>query len=461
MQFSSGVFLMLFLPITMLVYRIAGVFGRKGKNLALLLASLLFYAWGEPVFVFVMFFGIIINYLLGLLIESKENNRVYLVISLVFNLGILFIFKYLSFVTRELSACISVRRINIGLPIGISFYTFQIMSYIFDVYRKRVPAQRNFLNLALYISMFPQLVAGPIVRYSDIENEINTRSESEDLFSHGTVRFVIGLAKKVLIADYLGGIADKIFVSAEYSYIPLLTAWIGAVAYTFEIYYDFSGYSDMAIGLGECFGFHFKENFKYPYISCSVSEFWRRWHISLTDWFRDYVYIPLGGNRVSPKRHIFNLFVVWLLTGVWHGAEWTFVIWGMMYFAILLFEKKTSIMHRIPRCIGHIITMFVITIGWVVFKASNTYQAKVYLQSMFGYKANIVDESAMLYLRSSLVIFFVSYIGCFPIYEKIREIIDGRNMAKRVYWIPVLLIFGLSLLVVINGSYSPFIYFNF
>ncbi len=321
-----------------------GILGHKFKNFILLLASLLFYAWGEPLFVFVLILGIILNFILGIKIEQNHQQIKYkkllLIISVIFNLGIFFVFKYLSFVSRELNIIVPVKVLEISLPIGISFYTFQIMSYIFDVYYDKVPAQNNVFDLALYISMFPQLVAGPIVRYSDIEKEIHERKESVTLFCQGTQRFVIGLSKKVLIADFLGGIADKIFLTAEYSNIPLLTAWVGAIAYTFEIYYDFSGYSDMAIGLGKCFGFHFKENFNYPYISCSVSEFWKRWHISLTDWFRDYVYIPLGGNRVSEHRHIINLLTVWLLTGIWHGAEWTFILWGIMYFVIQLFEKK-------------------------------------------------------------------------------------------------------------------------
>ncbi len=428
------------------------------------MSSLFFYAWGEPIFIFVLILGIAVNYFLGIMIEIGQNKKVFLVLSLVFNLGILFSFKYLSFVTRELHRLFPMEFLNIALPIGISFYTFQIMSYIFDVYYEKVPAQKNLLNLALYISMFPQLVAGPIVRYSDIEKEIHDRTENIGLFCQGTHRFIIGLAKKVLIADFLGGIADKIFVTAEYSKISMLTAWIGAIAYTFEIYYDFSGYSDMAIGLGKCLGFHFKENFNYPYISCSVSEFWRRWHISLTDWFRDYVYIPLGGNRVSSKRHILNLFTVWLLTGIWHGAEWTFILWGMMYFVIQLFEKKTGIMDKLPKAIGYIITMIIITIGWTIFKASNLASAGSFLAAMFGFGDGFVDNNTLLYFKSSVIIFAISYIGAFPIFK----FIDGKLLNSRfkkveeAIWIPIsAILLGFSLLVIINGSYSPFIYFNF
>lgn len=465
MQFSSGVFLMLFLPITMALYKVGGrLFGQKYKNIILLLASLVFYAWGEPLFVFVLILGIAVNYCFGIAIERGHKKKSFLIMSLIFNIGILFIFKYLSFVTRELYKIAPVRIVSIALPIGISFYTFQIMSYVFDVYYGKVPAQKNIFDLALYISMFPQLVAGPIVRYSDIEREIHLRTESSELFISGTQRFVTGLAKKVLIADFLGGIADKIFVTAEYSRIPLVTAWIGAIAYTFEIYYDFSGYSDMAIGLGECFGFHFKENFNYPYIACSVTEFWKRWHISLTDWFRDYVYIPLGGNRVSPKRHILNLFTVWLLTGIWHGAEWTFILWGMMYFLIQLFEKKTGLMDRLPRVLGYVITMIVVTLGWTIFKAADLHAASVYLASMFGRGSGLTDANTLLYLKSSAVVFVISYVFSFPVLRSLgsRVSSDKLKTVIRTLRIPVsAVLLGLSLLVIINGSYSPFIYFNF
>ncbi|WP_026655851.1 MBOAT family O-acyltransferase [Butyrivibrio sp. AE3003] len=465
MQFSSGVFLMLFLPITIGIYKCGGSFlGHGFKNIILLIFSMIFYAWGEPLYIFVLIFGICINYYLGIEIERGRHKKAFLAFSLIFNLGNLFIFKYLSFVTRELYKIIPIKVVSIALPIGISFYSFQIMSYIFDVYYEKVPAQKNILNLALYISMFPQLVAGPIVRYSDIEKEINERSENSELFYQGTQRFIIGLAKKVLVADFLGGIADKIFITAEYSDIPMLTAWIGAISYTFEIYYDFSGYSDMAIGLGKCFGFHFKENFNYPYISCSITEFWRRWHISLTDWFRDYVYIPLGGNRVSSKRHIFNLFIVWLLTGVWHGANWTFILWGMMYFIIQLFEKKTKIMDRIPKVLGYVITMIIVTIGWTIFKAKNLINLASFLAAMFGYGDGIIDSSTLLYFKSSVIILSISFIGSFPIVETIegKFLNPEIKVIKELVWLPLsVVLLGFCLLVIINGSYSPFIYFNF
>ena len=465
MQFSSGIFLMLFLPLVMGFYKIGGLlFGHRYKNLILLLASLLFYAWGEPLFICVLILGIAVNYYFGIMIEKRCNKKLYLVLSLIFNLGILFVFKYLSFVIGELSGAIPMKPVNIALPIGISFYTFQIMSYIFDVYSENVPAQKNIFNLALYISMFPQLVAGPIVRYSDIENEIHNRTETVELFCKGTHRFIVGLSKKVLIADFLGGIADKIFAAAEYSKISLVTAWIGALAYTFEIYYDFSGYSDMAIGLGKCFGFHFKENFNYPYSSCSISEFWKKWHISLTDWFRDYVYIPLGGNRVSVRRHTLNLFIVWLLTGIWHGAEWTFIIWGMMYFVIQLFEKKALIMDKIPKIIGYIITMVIVIIGWTIFKASNVHNALLYLSAMFGHGEGIISADSILYFKSSAVVFAISYVGTFPIMPWLENRITSNRYTfiRELLWVPIsALLLGVCLLLIINGAYSPFIYFNF
>ena len=455
---------MLFLPITMCLYKIGGLLGTKVKNVILLFASLFFYAWGEPLFIFIMVLSIILNYCFGIIVGKCSSKKLFLVISVLFNLGILFVFKYLSFVTRELHEIVPIQIINISLPIGISFYTFQIMSYIFDVYYGKVPAQKNILYLALYISLFPQLVAGPIVRYSDIEREIHDRKENIDLFCQGTHRFIIGLSKKVLIADFLGGIADKIFVTAEYSTVSMVTAWIGAIAYTFEIYYDFSGYSDMAIGLGKCFGFHFKENFNYPYISCSISDFWKRWHISLTDWFRDYVYIPLGGNRVNSKRHILNLFIIWLLTGIWHGAEWTFIIWGMMYFVFQLFEKKTKLMDNIPKVFGYFITMFIVIIGWVIFKATNLSHAGEYLLAMFGGGSGIIDDNAGLYLKSSAIILIISYIGSFPIGKIVNTKIQNTKIKilGDLVWIPIsAILLGLCLLIIINGSYSPFIYFNF
>ena len=466
MQFSSAIFLILFLPALTIFYFAAGSGHRKYKNTILLLGSILFYAWGEPIFIFVMLGSICLNYFIALKITTSNARKKYLLyISLVFNLGILIIFKYLTFILRNLSLLIDLPMIEIALPIGISFYTFQIMSYIFDVYYGTVPVQRNICSLALYITMFPQLVAGPIVRYSTIAYEIQQRNETFSDFESGINRFIIGLSKKVLLADFLAGIADKIFNNAQFGPVPMLTAWIGALAYTFEIYYDFSGYSDMAIGLGRCFGFHFLENFDYPYIAKSISEFWQRWHISLTSFFRDYVYIPMGGNRVSPKRHIFNLFTIWLLTGIWHGAAWNFIIWGLLYFAIQLLEKYTGFAKRLPALVGHIYTLFIVILLWVIFRAKTMTDAATYFSYMFTLSGGLADSQTMQFIKSSIVIFTVSCIGSFPTIPALKKRFTNSNRSQifceivsSAICIGLLL---LCLLLIINGSYSPFIYFNF
>ncbi len=340
MVFSSTEFLLLFLPALLILYYLPWVKSRKYKNAVLLVASLGFYAWGEPLFVFVMLFSVMINYVCCLAMEKwAEKKKIWLIAAVAFDIALLAVFKYAGFISQNIAAlCGSEKLIaDIALPIGISFFTFQMMSYVFDVYYGTVRAQKNPLYVALYVSLFPQLIAGPIVRYSQIETEITFRHDTFESVSKGFRRFVYGLGKKVLLANFLAQIADNVF---DYMSAPsVMMAWLGAIAYTLQIYFDFSGYSDMAIGLGEMFGFHFLENFNYPYIAKSVTEFWKRWHISLSTWFRDYVYIPLGGNRVKKSRWILNLFIVWLLTGIWHGANWTFVLWGLIYFVVLLLEK--------------------------------------------------------------------------------------------------------------------------
>lgn len=468
MQFSSAIFLMLFLPSVMLLYWIwgGGEKHREYKNIILLLASIIFYAWGEPVFVFVMLGSICLNYILGLLIEKKQlYKKIILIVSLIFNLGILVVFKYLTFIIRNLQVFLDIPGVDIALPIGISFYTFQIMSYIFDVYYGKAKAQHKILHLALYIAVFPQLIAGPIVRYNTIEQEIVARRETLSDFSDGITRFVMGLSKKVLLADFLAGIADSIFTTAQYEQIFPLTAWIGAVAYTLEIYYDFSGYSDMAIGLGRCFGFHFQENFNYPYTSRSITEFWKRWHISLTNWFREYVYIPLGGNRVPTYRHIFNLLVVWLLTGIWHGAEWTFIVWGLIYFIFQTIEKYVGFADRLPKIVGWIYTMVVVILCWVLFKAENLSLGIKYLQNLFSFHNGIYNMESLSYAKSSYFVMIISFLGCFPIIPKIRAFCTSRKSMSMGYeigrTIMTVVLLVVSLLVVISGSYSPFIYFNF
>ena len=466
MQFSSAVFLILFLPIVFLLYFICGSRGRWYKNTVLLLASLFFYAWGEPLFILIMLVSIVANYLFGLLMERHPGRKKFwLVCSVVMNLGVLIVFKYLTFILENLSAILPVPLVRIALPIGISFYTFQIMSYVFDVYYGTVTAQHNPFALGLYITMFPQLVAGPIVRYSTIAHEIHHRKETFHDFSEGLTRLVFGLAKKVLVADFLAGIADQIFTNAQFGPIPVVTAWLGALAYTFEIYYDFSGYSDMAIGLGRCFGFHFLENFNYPYMARSITDFWRRWHISLTSFFRDYVYIPLGGNRVSKARHVWNLFVVWLLTGIWHGAEWTFILWGLIYFVIQWLEKRTGFAQKLPAPIAYAYTMMFVMLCWVLFRAENLGDAVSYLRSMFASDCGLWDAQSIQYIKTSLVVLVAAAIGSFPVWRAVKAWCDrsakwqvvyeaGRSMMALAFLVA-------ALILIINGSYSPFIYFHF
>jgi len=465
--FSSTVFLFLFLPFLLAFYYNPFFKSRGFRNGILLLASLFFYAWGEPLFVFVMMASIAFNWGFGLLVARYANTRrdtakrIVLALSVIFNVGLLFVFKYLSFILRNVDYIFRTGyNVDIALPIGISFFTFQLMSYVFDVHNKPEIAQRNPFNVALYVALFPQLIAGPIVRFGTIASEIRNRVETSQDFTDGMTRFVFGLGKKVLIANYVGYLADEIFaLSAPMS---AATAWIGAIAYTLQIYFDFSGYSDMAIGLGRMFGFHFEENFNYPYISKSITEFWRRWHISLSTWFRDYLYIPLGGNRKSKRRTIINLFVVWLLTGVWHGANWTFILWGLYYFVLLLVERTTNFAQKL-KWAGHIYALFLIMIGWVLFRAESVAAAGRYLGAMFGVGANeLLDAAARLYLSQSAFIFCVGILFSMPVRaycgEKITSNATVRDIAASL---SLVLVFILSILACIKNTYNPFIYFNF
>ena len=464
MVFSSTVFLFLFLPLVLMIYYNPIVKNRKFRNIFLLLVSLGFYAWGEPVFVFVMMLSIIINWFLALKIDKNEKKKRYVILAILYNVGLLFVFKYLSFFANNMGLLFKVDKItlNIALPIGISFFTFQMLSYVLDVYFNKAKVQKNLLYVGLYVSLFPQLIAGPIVRYETIANEIETRQENTKDFCDGIYRFVYGLGKKVLISNYVGLVVDNIFVSMNITPISTATAWLGAIAYTLQIYFDFSGYSDMAIGLGKMFGFHFNENFNYPYMAKSITDFWRRWHISLSTWFRDYVYIPLGGNRVSNKRHIFNLFIVWLLTGMWHGANWTFIVWGLFYFILLIMEKKTNIVQKMG-FFSYIYTMFFVIIGWVIFRSDNFSVLKQYLGYMFGIGSNgIVDSMAIDYIKFSGIALVVGIIASFPIGKFIKEKIKINNNIKDILeMIFVVIIFILSILVCIRSTYNPFIYFNF
>ena len=389
MLFSTSIFIFAFLPCVLLGYY--GLFrkSRKWQNIFLTVASLFFYAWGEPWFVLVMVGSILCNWAFALLLDTRrEKARLIIALSLLVNLGIIFIFKYLTFTLENINGIIGggIKIPIINLPIGISFFTFQAMSYVFDVNRGHGKAQRNPLDVALYISLFPQLIAGPIVRYETIAEQIHNRRETLDDFSAGVCRFIVGLAKKVLLANTLAVVADAAFAADARS---ASFAWLGLLAYTFQIYYDFSGYSDMAIGLGRMFGFKFLENFDYPYISRSITEFWRRWHISLGTWFRDYLYFPLGGSRVKSKRRlVFNLFVVWLLTGIWHGANWTFILWGLMYFVLIALEKLTGLdkiltKNRVLSALGHCYTLFFVMMGWALFRAPSVSEASQYITHLF------------------------------------------------------------------------------
>ena len=450
---------------------------RKYTNAVLLIFSLGFYTWGEPVFVFVMILSAFFNWGIGRLMERfAGRKKLILTIGVVFDVGLLAVFKYASFLSENLAKLTGNEKliVSIALPIGISFFTFQEMSYIFDVYYGTIQSQKNPLYVLLYISLFPQLIAGPIVRYSEIETEITDRKESFIELSEGMRRFTYGLGKKVLLANFMAQVADNVFDYLDSR--SVMIAWYGAVAYTLQIYFDFSGYSDMAIGLGRMFGFHFPENFNYPYIARSVTDFWRRWHITLTSWFRSYVYIPMGGNRVKKSRWVLNLFVVWLLTGIWHGANWTFIFWGLFYFVILLVEKLTGFEKRLG-ILGHIYTLVIVTVAWVMFRSPDILSGLRYIGEMFGIGASgFWDAQFTSYLKSTYVILIFSLIGVTPLFWKVmgwrrrKENIDNTaeiNMTLEqsgggiIESLWVLLIFILSLLQVISSTYNPFIYFNF
>lgn len=463
MVFSSTVFLFLFLPALIILYYLPfkGNFRRTWRNTVLLLFSIGFYTWGEPVFVLVMIASVFLNWFISLKMESSgSNKKAWLTFAIVFDVALLGVFKYASFISENLASLTGNDKIivDIALPIGISFFTFQMMSYVFDVYYGHSKAQKNPFYVLLYISLFPQLIAGPIVRYQDIENEISGRQESFDDFSAGVKRFIYGLAKKVLLANFVAQIADNIFdFTPEKS---VMTAWLGIIAYSLQIYFDFSGYSDMAIGLGQMFGFHFLENFNYPYIASSVTDFWRRWHISLSTWFRDYVYIPMGGNRVKKSRWILNLFTVWLLTGIWHGANWTFMLWGAFFFVFLIIEKITGFVEKIG-AMSHVYTLIVVMLSWTLFRSESIIMGFDYIGCMFGFgSSGFIDNTFFYYLRRSYVILFLSIIGVTPLVKNVFTKLKEKRMEwVEQAWLSLLLV--ISLLEVICSTYNPFIYFNF
>jgi len=471
MLFSSTIFIFLFLPSVLGIYYGILKKSRKAQNVFLLAASLFFYAWGEPKFVVVMIASIFANWLFGILVHNSlvsgrtKTARAFVALDCVFNLSFLFVYKYLNFATTLIAKAFPTALVTkIALPIGISFFTFQAMSYVIDVYRAKGEVQKNILGVGLYISFFPQLIAGPIVRYETVAHEINHRKETFDDFVLGFARFVVGLAKKVILANTFAYLADKAFYANDMGTLTLAMAWLGALSYTLQIFFDFSGYSDMAIGLGSMFGFHFLENFDYPYISKSVTEFWRRWHMSLGTWFRDYVYIPLGGSRVKKKsRHIFNLFVVWLLTGIWHGADWSFVVWGLMYFVLITIEKFLPVFKKEGRIINFakwLATMFFVVIGWVIFRADNLTRAAEYLGSMFG-ASPLCDGVFWAYLRQNVVMLVAGICACVPVFSKIGKKLSLYPIGKASRLIWYILLFVISVASLVSSSYNPFIYFNF
>lgn len=462
MVFSSLSFLFYFLPTILFLYYILPKKFRYGRNFVLLIGSLFFYFVGEPKAIVVMLLSIFINYIGGIAVNSggEKQRKISLTIVVILNLTILFYYKYLMFIVGNLSKIFdfSVETKSIYMPIGISFFTFQGMSYVFDVYMKNAEVKKNPLDITLYISLFPQLIAGPIVRYKTVADEIDGRVETLDLFSTGVIRFIVGLSKKVLLANKFGIIADEIFkLNGNYNLsVPL--SWFGVLMFALQIYYDFSGYSDMAIGLGKMFGFNFLENFDYPYISKSITEFWRRWHMSLGTWFRDYIYIPLGGNRVSVPRHILNMFIVWFLTGFWHGASWNYIIWGLYFFVFLVIEKYVfgNKFEKVPKIFRHLYALIVILVGWVIFKEENSFLLLKYLKAMFSVGLKPTIGGVTYYLKEYYIEIFLGIIFSTNILKAFEK---GKKTIPAISIYFILLI--LSIVSLFSSSYNPFIYFRF
>lgn len=466
MVFSSTIFLCVYLPLVLLGYYICP---KKGRNLFLLIVSLVFYAWGEPKYVFLMIFSILVNYIFGRLMdkhrENKKRLKLMLVLSVVIDIGLLSVFKYTDFIITNVNAIFgsSFDLLNIALPIGISFYTFQAMSYTIDVYRDDVRVQKNLIDFGMYITMFPQLIAGPIVRYADVQDQLAERSVTTADFSEGVMRFVVGLGKKVLLANQMGAVWSDIYALG--GDVSALMAWTGAIAYTFQIYFDFSGYSDMAIGLGRMFGFKFPENFRYPYQSVSITDFWRRWHITLSTWFKEYLYIPLGGNRRGLARQALNLLIVWSLTGFWHGAGWNFVMWGLYYFVILFIEKLFLLkaLDKLPKFFRHVYALLLIIIGWVIFASDDVSVLLPYLGSMFGANGAIGGMDVYTLLTKA-VLLIICCIASTELPKKLFLSAAGAMNEKAAFTLKSVLmiaLLALSMILLIGDSYNPFLYFRF
>lgn len=478
MLFSSILFIFYFFPISIIGYYLLK-FSRKLQNIFLFIISLIFYSFGQIEILGLLIGSIVVNYIFGIIVDKnirnnkKRSAKITLIIACVCNLGILFIFKYFIFLLQNVITLtgLNINLPNIVLPLGISFYTFQALCYVIDVYRCDAKVQKNVIYLGLYIAFFPQLIAGPIVRYNSIEEQIINRKESINKFSVGCCRFITGLAKKVVIANNMAIVADAVFMMVNNDSASVAVAWIGSIAYTFQIFFDFSAYSDMAIGLGLMFGFKFNENFNYPYISKSISEFWRRWHISLTTWFKDYVYFPLGGSRVDNKdKMVRNIFIVWILTGVWHGAGWTFILWGILNFVVIIIERlfridKGEVRHSILR---HIYTLFFINLGWVLFRSESLSEATKFIGNMFGINSEgLFSDTAFMFISEYGVFFVLAIVFSIPVAKRCNKLILDKKLGiigsiiNCSYPFVIVTVFLICVAYLVTGSYNPFIYFNF
>lgn len=464
MVFSSLVFMFAYLPITLLAYYLVP---RQGRNIFLFIVNLIFYGWGEPKLVLLMVFNIFFNYIGGWLVDKYradvKKKKLFLILTCVLDIGILAVFKYTGMITETLNMLpfLNIPELQISLPIGISFYTFQTMSYVIDVYRDDAPVSKNFINFGTYVALFPQLIAGPIVRYRDVAEQLVNRRETLEMFTKGVKLFMVGLAKKVIIANTMGTLTTNIFATTDEN--GVVGTWVGMIAYTFQIYFDFSGYSDMACGLGNMMGFEFLKNFNYPYIAKSITDFWRRWHISLSTWFKEYVYIPLGGNRKGVKRQILNLLIVWGLTGLWHGAAYNFVLWGLYYGLLLILEKFVlkKFLDRLPSFVQHIYTLFIVIIGWGLFYFTDVGQLGEFMVDLFNFGNGICGNQAFNLIMSNLPMLIIAAVASTPL----AAMLYNRFEHTRFMWIPETLycmgILAVSTASLVNQSYNPFLYFRF
>lgn len=464
MVFSSLVFMFAYLPITLLAYYLVP---RQGRNIFLFIVNLIFYGWGEPKLVLLMVFNIFFNYIGGWLVDKyradAKKKKLFLILTCVLDIGILAVFKYTGMITETLNMLpfLNIPELQISLPIGISFYTFQTMSYVIDVYRDDAPVSKNFINFGTYVALFPQLIAGPIVRYRDVAEQLVSRRETLEMFTRGVKLFMVGLAKKVIIANTMGTLTTNIFATTDEN--GVVGTWVGMIAYTFQIYFDFSGYSDMACGLGNMMGFEFLKNFNYPYIAKSITDFWRRWHISLSTWFKEYVYIPLGGNRKGVKRQILNLLIVWGLTGLWHGAAYNFVLWGFYYGLLLILEKFVlkKFLDRLPSFVQHIYTLFIIIIGWGLFYFTDVGQLGEFMVDLFNFGNGICGDQAFNLIMSNLPMLIIAAVASTPL----ATMLYTRFEHTRFMWIPETLycmgVLAVSTASLVNQSYNPFLYFRF